>query len=61
MEIRPDDPWGHPVPLRDVAAIDVQLVGAVVAQPELTPAFVLSFPDDLRAERATNAYGRWPR
>jgi len=42
--------------LRDVAAIKVGLVGAVVADPDDVLAFGVSFPDVVRAERAANAY-----
>lgn len=53
---RPEDPWGDAVPLRDVAAIKAALVGAVVTAPDQAVAFEVSFPDDVRASRAANAY-----
>lgn len=39
-----------------MAAIEVLLVGAVVAETHDASAFAVSFPDDPRAERAANAY-----
>lgn len=42
--------------LRDVAAIDVVLVGAVVADPDDALSFGVVFAPDVRAERAANAY-----
>jgi integrase len=39
-----------------VAAVEVRLLGAVVSGPDDTVAFGVSFPDDVRAERAANAY-----
>ena len=53
---RPEDPWGDAVPLRDVAAIKAALVGAVVTAPDQAVAFEVSFPDDVRASLAANAY-----
>lgn len=52
----PEDPWRETPPQRDVADIEVQLAGRVVAERNEVLAFGLSFPDDVRAERAANAY-----
>lgn len=52
----PEDPWGDAPPLRDVAAIEARLVGTVVDAPDGVSAFAVSFPDDVRAARAANAY-----
>lgn len=52
----PEDPWGHEPPLRDVALIPVRLVGRVEADARAPVPFRMVFPDDIRAERAVNAY-----
>jgi hypothetical protein len=54
----PEDPWGDAPRLRDVAAIEARLVGAVVPASEDDLDFSVSFPDDIRAEQAANAYLR---
>jgi integrase len=53
---RTEDPWDDALPLRDVATIKVALVGAVMAARDQGVAFEVSFPDDVRAARAANAY-----
>ena len=42
--------------MRDMAAIEVRLAGAVVAAPDDALVFSVSFPDDVRSARAANAY-----
>ncbi|MGH2626331.1 MAG: tyrosine-type recombinase/integrase [Anaerolineales bacterium] len=56
MDEWPDDPWGDAPSLRDVATIKARLVGTVVSAPDDALVFSVSFPDDIRAERAANAY-----